>query len=203
MTVADNYLQFSEVIPKLKKREEAWLKEQLQHVAVFGDQEYTVDPEPDTPPDEYPNLTGFVPDELVDEDPDWYGRRFLRDYEDYDPECDLLGFEYSFDGPELPRRRDDRWGRHLWLYTDDYGNPGTVAHLVQKFLKKFRPQDCWSLTYATTCSKPRVGEFGGGAVFVTAGEIRWENAYDFVQTNQEAFDKRKKAGRKKAGKTSG
>ena len=43
------------------------------------------------------------------------------------------------------------------------------------------------MTYARTCSKPRVGEFGGGAVFVTADEVKWENAYDFVEEERHAL----------------
>ena len=83
------------------------------------------------------------------------------------------------------------------------GNPDNVAWLVQKFLKKFRPDQCWSLTYAATCSKPRVGEFGGGAVFVTADEIKWQNAYDFVEQEQTVFEaKQSKAHPTKKGKTS-
>jgi hypothetical protein len=72
---------------------------------------------------------------------------------------------------------------------------------VQKFLKKFRPDQCWSLTYATTCSKPRAGEFGGGAVFVTADEIKWQNAYDFIEDQRAAFKaKRSKARPTRKGK---
>ena len=71
-----------------------------------------------------------------------------------------------------------------------WGSPERVAHLVQKFLRQFRPKECWSLTYATICSKPRVGEFGGGAVFVTADTKVWKNAYDFVEAQREAFRKR-------------
>ncbi|MGA2258340.1 MAG: hypothetical protein ABSG53_27055, partial [Thermoguttaceae bacterium] len=59
--------------------------------------------------------------------------------------------------------------------------------LVHKFLKRFRPDQCWSLTYANTCSKFRVGEFSGGAVFVTANEIKCQNADDFVQLQRAAF----------------
>ncbi len=62
-----------------------------------------------------------------------------------------------------------------------------AAHLVQKFLKQFAPNDSWSLTWATTCSKPRAGEFGGGAVFVTASDIKWNDSYDFVEQQAEAF----------------
>ena len=170
--MADNYLEFSEGIANLTEPEEAWLKEQLQTVHVFGEKEYVED---------------AVPAELADTEPDWSGSRFLRDKGDHDPTWDALGFEYSFhDDPGK-----GGWGRHLWLYAEEGGNPDNVAHLVQKFLKKFRPNQCWSLTYATTCSKPRVGEFGGGAIFITADEINWQNAYDFVEQERTAFEARK------------
>ena len=77
------------------------------------------------------------------------------------------------------------------------GNADNVAWLVQKFLKKFRPDQCWSLTYAATCSKPRVGEFGGGAMFVTANKIKWQNAYDFIEEQRTAFKAKKKMTKRK------
>ena len=101
--MADNYLQFSEVIAKLTEPEEAWLKEQLQPIRVFGDKEYPED---------------AVPAELADTDPDWTGVRFLRDKDDHDPEWDALGFEYSFHDDHDP----GGWGRHLWLYAEESGN---------------------------------------------------------------------------------
>ena len=172
--MADNYLEFSEIIPNLTELEEAWLKEQLEPICVFGDKEYAED---------------AVPTELADAEADWAGVRFLRDKGDYDPQCDVLGFGYDF--------HDDRdpggWGRHLWVYAEESGWPDNVAWLVQKFLKKFRPGQCWSLSYATTCSKPRVGEFGGGAVFVTAESIKWQDARDFVGQEQAAFEAKKSA----------
>jgi hypothetical protein len=115
-------------------------------------------------------------------DGQWTRPRFLMDYDDYDPSFGELGFEYAL-GDDKP----DGWGRHLWLYAEENGEPGHVAWLVHKFLKQFRPSQCWSLTYATTCSNPRVGEFGGGAVFVTAAEIKWQSSYDFVAQNEKAF----------------
>ena len=124
-----------------------------------------------------------MPAELADTEPDWTGVRFLRDNGDYDPDCDALGFGYNFDDdPD-----QGGWGRHLWVYAEEYGNPDNVAWLVQKFLKTFRPDQCWSLTWASTCSKPRIGEFGGGAIFVTADEIKWQNAYQFIDDERAAF----------------
>lgn len=176
--MADNYLQFSEIIPKLNPEEEAWLKEQLQPIRVFGQKEYPED---------------AAPAELADTKPDWAGVRFLRDSGDCDPDCDVLGFEYAFHDDHEP----NGWGRHLWVYAEESGNPENVAWLVQKFLKTFRPDQCWSLTYAAICSRPRVGEFGGGAIFVTADEIKWQNAYDFVEEQHAAFKaKQTKKGKK-------
>jgi hypothetical protein len=167
--MADNYLEFSEVIPNLTEPEEAWLKEQLQAVSVFDGREYVED---------------AVPTELTNTEPDWSGIHFLRDKTDYDPDCDMLGFDYAFHEDHDPQG----WGRHLWLYAEECGNPDNVAWLVRKFLKQFRPKQCWSLTYAITCSKPRIGEFGGGAVFVTADEIKWQDAHDFVEQERTAIE---------------
>ena len=169
--MADNYLQFSEVVANLTEQEEAWLKDQLQPVRAFGEKEYPED---------------AVPADLADTDADWSGVRFLRDKPDHDAQWDALGFEHGF--------HEDHdtggWGRHLWLYAEDWGDASNVAWLVQKFLKQFRPNQCWSLTYSATCSKPRVGEFGGGAVFVTADTIQWQNAHDFIEDQRAAFGRK-------------
>jgi hypothetical protein len=178
--VADNFLEFSEVVVSLTEPEEAWLNEQLQPIRVFGNKEYPED---------------AVPAELADTEPDWAGVRVLRDKDDHDPRWDALGFEYMFHDDHEP----GGWGRHLWLYSEDWGEVSNVAWLVQKFLKTFRPDQCWSLTYSATCSKPRVGEFGGGAVFVTADTISWQNAYEFIEEQRTAFEAKRKPTQQGAG----
>jgi len=164
--MADNYLQFSEAIDDLTAGEETWLKEQLETIIVFGDKVY-LESEP-------------VKDRLAVEEPAFVGSRFLRDNPDFDSSFDVLGFDFAFEEQENVRS--------LWLYAESYGDPNHVAWLIQKFLKQFRPDRSWSLTYASTCSKPRVGEFGGGAVFVTAAEIKCHAADDFVQQQRSAFE---------------
>jgi hypothetical protein len=161
--MADNYLQFSAVLPRLTEAEEAWLKGQLQLIKVFGDREYAEE---------------GVPAELADQEADWEGARFLRNDKNYNFEWDQLGFEYAFCPADEGGR--DGWGRHLWLYAEEWGNPDHVAWLIRGFLQKFRPTECWSMTYATTCSRPRVGEFGGGAVFVTAKRVVYLNAENWA-----------------------
>jgi len=64
---------------------------------------------------------------------------------------------------------------------------GGLAALVQKFLKRFRPDQCWSLTYATTCSKPRVGDSVAEQCSSPADRIRWQNADDFLQHERARF----------------
>jgi hypothetical protein len=160
--VANNYLQFSEILAHLTDEEEAWLGEQLEEIE-------------DELPVDSPSL--------VADKPMWCGPRFLRDCEDYEPGSGP-GFDYSFLDDDVLQN----WGRHLWLYAEECGNLNNVAWLVQKFLKKFRPNECWSLTFALTCSKPRVGEFGGGAVFVTAETMCWETTNDFVAQKRAAFE---------------
>jgi hypothetical protein len=154
------------MLSHLTPAEEAWLRDQLQLVAVHGETETVIDD----------------PDDDLAADADWVGPRFLRDAPDHDSE-DSVQFDFEF-GDDQP----DRWGRHLWLYAEEDGEPGNVAWLVQKFLKTFRPDECWSLTFALTCSRPRPREFGGGAVFITADEMKWENVYSFTKKERAAFE---------------
>jgi len=174
--MADNYLEFSEKLDNLTAEEVAWLKEQLQPILVFGEREFCEDD---------PAIAT-----LPASDPDYTGPRFLRDNLEFDSSFDVLDFEFAFlndqDNGTPP-------ARSLWLYADTHGNPEHVAWLVQKFLKRFRADQCWSLTYAGTCSKPCVGEFSGGGVFVTANAIEWQNADDFVEQQRAAFEARKKS----------
>ena len=166
--MADNYLNFSEVIPQLSEQEAQWLQDQLQVVYVFGDREYA---------------ESEVPEDLDPHKADWIGCRAYRDLPGCEPDdAENVGFEYEFSGDD----KDEDWGRYVWLYAEEWADLERVAHLVQKFLEQFRPEGCWSLSWATTCSKPRVGEFGGGALFVTAEDVTWQNAYDFIEDQKRA-----------------
>ena len=138
-------------------------------------------------------------DNLTAEEADWLQSQlaedadtgcpvFLLDFPDREDDDDTdRGFQYDFEGAG-----DER---SLSISAEERGYVERVAHLVQKFLKRFRPDECWSLTYATTCSKLRIGEFGGGAVFVTADEIHWQNSYEFIHQERAAFEAKKAAHR--------
>jgi hypothetical protein len=65
---------------------------------------------------------------------------------------------------------DDK--HRLWIYSEESGNLDNVVILVQAFLEKFRPKEVFAMNWAATCSKPRIEEFGGGAIVVSAEEVQ-------------------------------
>ena len=170
--MADYFTEFSEVIPQLKADEEAWLRDQLQMIHVVSGREYT---------------TSSIPVDLAGREPEWQGRRFLRDIE-HPEDCaeDWPGFAHEFRDDEDTA---DGWGRHLWLHDDEGARLDCVVHLVQKFLRRFRPHECWSLSYASVCSAPRVGEFGGGGIVVTANDVLWLDAASWVVDQRVALQR--------------
>jgi hypothetical protein len=73
-------------------------------------------------------------------------------------------------------------GAILWVSDKDGG--GDIDHVVallQAYLKKFDPKGSFGISWSGTCSKPRPGEFGGGAIFVTAKKVEWMTTWDWLQ----------------------
>jgi hypothetical protein len=87
--------------------------------------------------------------------------------------------EYDFEGDTL----------YLFAFERSFP-PDEVAALVQDFLRACRPNECWSLSYCQTCTQAKVGQFGGGALFVTADNIdsicdgNWVNEQRAVFANK-------------------
>lgn len=75
-----------------------------------------------------------------------------------------LGFSWEI-------QDDGKRARRLWAYAEEGGDPDGLALFVREFLAKFRPRDCFWFCWCSFCDKPRVGEFKGGAHFVTAEGI--------------------------------
>lgn len=96
----------------------------------------------------------------------------------YELECDddTLGFDWGWMGDG-----------GLWIYGELSGNPDHVAAFAQMFLKKFRPDDAFAMSWGTTCSKMRIDEFGGGAIFVTADKVEWMNAWTWCDNKWKEF----------------
>ena len=170
--MSDQFLEFSEVLCRLSAEEEKWLRHQLEEVVIVDGKEY---PASEAPSD------GKV---------EWSGCRGWLDDESFVPEA-CRGFDYEFgdDGGE------NGWGRHLWVHSEDYGEPEQVAHLVQKFLRRFRADDYWTLSYGVQRSTPSVGAFGGGALMVTADEVAHQGTSDFLSAAVTEVKRRKPSAR--------
>jgi len=105
--------------------------------------------------------------ELTPAEEAWLVERLtdLESLDVLDDEADTSGaFEFEFYG-------DQPGNRCLKLYAMEAGDPDAAARFVQEFLQRFRPQASFGLSWCTSSSKARDGEFGGGAVFVTAARI--------------------------------
>lgn len=138
--MADNYLEFSEIIENLSEEEKAWIR----NIPAGRDYE---------------------------EEEDFY--EALEEY-GIEPGPDLFVEEFPYFSYTIEQRDGQS---HWWIYSGSYGNVDHVIVLVQAFIRKFRPDYIFSLTYSESCSKPRVGEFGGGWVVVTKDDVFGDNAY--------------------------
>lgn len=62
--------------------------------------------------------------------------------------------------------------RAIWFYSEEHANIYNVGLVVQGLLKNFGSSDeYWCLTWSESCSKLRIGEFGGGAMAVNSNRI--------------------------------
>ena len=67
------------------------------------------------------------------------------------------------------------------IYAEESGTPELVAEFLQQYLEKFQPQGSLWFAWATTCSKMRAGEFGGGAAFITATDIKFLDTHSWAE----------------------
>ena len=70
---------------------------------------------------------------------------------------------------------------HLWIYSAESGDLEHVAAIVQAFLKKFYPDQGFGLQWASTYSKPLIGAFGGGAMYVNAEGATFATTHDALR----------------------
>jgi len=89
----------------------------------------------------------------------------------------------------------DRSG--VWFYTEESGDPETLVYAVQRLMKAFDIKKPFIASWAFTCSKPRLEEFGGGAVAVWQDHVEWIDARSEIQKRVERREKRKKAKQRK------
>jgi|ERR1700730_8543463 hypothetical protein len=93
----------------------------------------------------------------------------------------ILDFAYQFQ-----EEGDGVSAWTLWLHGEETLSP-TLIRFVQRFLVRHRPEQYLAISYAQTCSRPLVGEFGGGMVFITATEAVWWDGAAWLNQQIAAF----------------
>jgi len=107
------------------------------------------------------------------------------------PEEDEWGSMADFDWIVYPVNAEDKNLPHVWFRDNgEYGNVEQVANYVQEYLKKFCHKGYFTMSWADTCSKHRLGEFGGGFVVVTAKEQHWMNESAWVTKHTKGLESR-------------
>ena len=71
-------------------------------------------------------------------------------------------------------------GINVHISADENGNPDAVVDILKSALVKFDLDKAIAFSWADTCSKARLDEFGGGAVAFTRDRIKWMNTYDWM-----------------------
>ena len=98
----------------------------------------------------------------------------LEDWQQSIAQTGWLGFSWQIEGEGADRQ--------LWIHHgDESGSVEAIPDFIQAFLAKFRPQDYFTLEWATWCSKPRIREFSGGAIFITATDVYWHTPETFFE----------------------
>jgi hypothetical protein len=107
--------------------------------------------------------------------------------------CDAVqeAWEEEMPGPLCtvvsdPDNLDDPY---VWV-RDDGGEVCTLDNIVALigiFLNVFG-YEVWHMEWAETCSKQRLGEFGGGAVIVTKNGTRWLSTSEWVGAETDKLD---------------
>jgi hypothetical protein len=82
--------------------------------------------------------------------------------------ADSDDFQYSAGfATDLPYHQDDA-SFDLAIWADESGDSDVEAVIafIESFFRAMRPTGGFGFEWANTCSKPRPGEFGGGAAFI-------------------------------------
>ena len=171
--MADNYLQFSFSVMCTKKEGE-WFKRFWSELSdhVYSERRGSALEPPPTP----------LIKEFISMEPE------LKDPDNMD--CSSLDVSVSQEGLLY----------FLWFHSDEGAGPYFTAQVVRFFLHKCRPgkNDYVGFTWAETCSKMRLDQFGGGACFITKDKVEEFSAWGWLEDKLCAHGKKhsKKGGEK-------
>lgn len=66
----------------------------------------------------------------------------------------------------------EREGAKIWVYSEEHADVSRLEDVLAAYQKKFGDQKAIVLSWAFTCSKPRLSEFGGGATVIVGGKVK-------------------------------
>ena len=67
------------------------------------------------------------------------------------------------------------------IYSEESCNVDALAEMLRSYLKIFDPDHILYFTWASTCSKMRPDEFGGGAFVISDDSISWMNTWAWAE----------------------
>ncbi len=149
--MANSYSLFSTVLGDITKEEEVWLRTELED---------------------------YMPPDDGDEDvraiwlEEWANEKGI-DADEHEANT-WPNFRWRWE-----RKKDDI--SELLLYSEESFTESHVTSLIQRFLKRFRPDFTFMFEGANTCSSHRPGEFGGWWLVVTANEVRGGSTSDAMR----------------------
>ena len=108
----------------------------------------------------------------------WEGWQILRDRDiEANPDREFEAYNFTVELQETGS---------LWVHSDESGDPFQAADFIQEYLRYLGViKGGVFFSWAETCSKPRINEFGGGCFIVTAFEQHWQGSRDLIQAHPE------------------
>jgi hypothetical protein len=156
--MANNFLQFSLSVPLKTLAEKSWCAETLTAFTTLLDLQGS---------DEDSEAQAKLVAQLGD-----LGKRVL------DEGWYFASFEWSIDDAN-PKTTDSV--AEVWISAEESGDPDQVVAFLQAYLQRFNPTGSLWFSWAYTCSKMRVNEFGGGAAVVRAAGTTFIDAQGWAQ----------------------
>ncbi len=114
-------------------------------------------------------------------------------------EAELVRFMEEVEARQEKAEEDNDWesmplrgmeyetrGGELWLHADESGDVSAAEELIREFLNRFEIRGGVYMSWASTCSKPRINQFEGGAMVVTRQDTLWVSACDVLKMATEA-----------------
>lgn len=137
------------------------------------------------------------PDDNAEEALRWWHQVAFTDPGDFDTTEEFeerlkeLGIRVKEVDTEFwPDFQCDTTPKQAIVYAESFGNVANLAEVVHAYLKKFAPNDVWTLEWADYCDRTRSSEFSGGVVAVSAKEVLIKATYEI---RNEYYDRLKAA----------